>query len=534
MGKRLAALLSCCAIASVSLVCALALNVQIALAAVATSVTIDGTYTLNASNPSLNLGEGTISFDATTGVLKLENASIIGQKQDRAIRSSGGDLTIELVGDNYIDSSFGAIFAAQVAGGTLLITGDGSLTIEEDDYGISAHDANIIIDGCTLDITSGEGGGISSTYISGSGNIVVRNGANVSITSSSAIGYSAMMAYGDITVVGSTLFVDFSGTNGTGIFAYGGSIDIESSNVSATSTATYGIYATNDLSIRGGSVVSAAGPAGGDDLGGGNVTIDGSWVSTQTGVDGSPAISDSVVIEGDEGFATGNAVINGSLEVPAGVTLTIPENASVTVSKGAQFQNNGTVILNGGFVNEGTVIPCATGSHVGGAATCDSPAVCALCGTEYAPFTGHSWGKPAWSWSDDYTEFVATFTCANDPAHTEVLTARPTATVQAEPTCAEPGTMLYRASVELGGERYEATATAEIPAAGHAYVDGVCTVCGGEDPGYEAPEEPDPAVEREEEPAIPATGDASTFFSAVPALAGMSAIAAGAHFRRRR
>ena len=52
--------------------------------------------------------------------------------------------------------------------------------------------------------------------------------------------------------------------------------------------------------------------------------------------------------------------------------------------------------------------------------------------------------------------------------------------------------------------------------------------------GRRAPEEPDPAVEREEEPAIPATGDASTFFSAVPALAGMSAIAAGAHFRRRR
>lgn len=153
---------------------------------------------------------------------------------------------------------------------------------------------------------------------------------------------------------------------------------------------------------------------------------------------------------------------------------------------------------------------------------------------EAAPATDHAWGEPAWSWNDDYTEFVATFTCANDPAHTEVLTAEPTATVQAEPTCTEPGTMLYRASVELGGERYEATATAAIPAAGHAYEDGVCAVCGVEDPDYEAPEEPEPAGEREEEPAIPATGDASTFFSAVPALAGMSAIAAGAHFRRRR
>ena len=174
------------------------------------------------------------------------------------------------------------------------------------------------------------------------------------------------------------------------------------------------------------------------------------------------------------------------------------------------------------------------GSHVGGAATCDNPAVCALCDTEYASFTGHDWGKPAWSWSDGHAEFVATFACANDPAHTEVLTAEPTASVQAEPTCAEPGVRLYSATVELGGEKYEATATAEIPATGHDFVDGVCTVCGAEDPDYVEPEKSEPAGEQEEEPSIPATGDVPTFFSAVPALIGASAVAASTVLRRRR
>ncbi len=151
-----------------------------------------------------------------------------------------------------------------------------------------------------------------------------------------------------------------------------------------------------------------------------------------------------------------------------------------------------------------------------------------------APATDHDWDEPAWSWNDNRTEFVATFTCANDPAHTEVLTAEPTASVQAEPTCTEPGVRLYSATVELGGEKYEATATAEIPATGHAYKDGVCTVCGAEDPDYVAPKKPKPAGGQEEEPGIPATGDAGSFFSAASALAGATAVAAGAVLRRRR
>ncbi len=75
---------------------------------------------------------------------------------------------------------------------------------------------------------------------------------------------------------------------------------------------------------------------------------------------------------------------------------------------------------------------------------------------------------------------------------------------------------------------------AVIPATGHDFIDGACTVCGAKDSDYVVPEKPEPAGEKEVGPVIPATGDASLLFSAVPALVGATAVAAGAVLRRRR
>ena len=101
--------------------------------------------------------------------------------------------------------------------------------------------------------------------------------------------------------------------------------------------------------------------------------------------------------------------------------------------------------------------------------------------TAEIPATGHDWGEPAWSWDDGYTKFVATFTCSNDPSHTEVLTAEPTASVKAEPTCTEAGVRVYTATVELDGTKCTATSEQAIPALGHDFRDGVCTVCEAKD-----------------------------------------------------
>lgn len=165
---------------------------------------------------------------------------------------------------------------------------------------------------------------------------------------------------------------------------------------------------------------------------------------------------------------------------------------------------------------------------------------CAACGrtqTRTVPALGHAWGEPAWRWSDDGEEFVASFACENDPSHTLELTAAPTSEVASEPTCIEPGTTRYYAEVELDGVTYAAEATAaDIPARGHKFEDGVCTVCGAKDEGYVAPQRPDPRPEPEPvetDPELPTTGDA-TAVGLLGALAcGGAALAIGAALRMR-
>lgn len=150
---------------------------------------------------------------------------------------------------------------------------------------------------------------------------------------------------------------------------------------------------------------------------------------------------------------------------------------------------------------------------------------------------GHAWGEPAWRWSDDGEEFVASFACENDPSHTLELTAAPTSEVASEPTCIEPGTTRYYAEVELDGVAYAAEATAaDIPALGHKFEDGVCTVCGAKDEGYVAPQRPDPRPEPEPvetDPELPTTGDATAVGLLGAFACGGAALAIGAALRRR-
>ena len=98
-------------------------------------------------------------------------------------------------------------------------------------------------------------------------------------------------------------------------------------------------------------------------------------------------------------------------------------------------------------------------------------------------------------------------------------------------TCTEDG---YTGDSVCSVCGYVMAKGAAIPAAGHDFVDGVCSACGAEDPDYVASEKPKPAGEEKSAPAIPATGDVNAFFSAVPALVGATAVAVGTVLRRRR
>ncbi len=131
-------------------------------------------------------------------------------------------------------------------------------------------------------------------------------------------------------------------------------------------------------------------------------------------------------------------------------------------------------------------------------ATCTEPAryyyscICGAKGTETfddRDATGHSYGEPVWNWSDDGKTCTVTFTCANDETHKESPNVTVTSAVKTPATCTEKGVTTYTATVAFNGETYTATKdVADIPAIGHSYEDGKCSVCGAADPNYKPTE----------------------------------------------
>ena len=232
-------------------------------------------------------------------------------------------------------------------------------------------------------------------------------------------------------------------------------------------------------------------------------------------------------------------------------------------------------------------------------ATCETAGVkahwvCSVCGKLFSdvegktettleklaiPATGHAYGEPVWKWNDDFTA-SATFTCANNDAHVENVTATVTNAVTTAATCKADGVRTYTAKVTFEGEDYTDTKTEVIPAAshdtelvgakdatctedgytgdevckvcgvtvkqgevipalGHDYKDGKCSRCGAEEPTTPVepgkpgdsgkPTTPEKPAEPSQPttPDTPATGDSSnmTALWVVLAVAGLGIIA---------
>ena len=95
------------------------------------------------------------------------------------------------------------------------------------------------------------------------------------------------------------------------------------------------------------------------------------------------------------------------------------------------------------------------------------------------PATGHSYGKPVWNWSEDGKTCTVTFTCEKDETHKETPKVIVTSAEKTPGTCTEAGVTTYTATVEFNGQTYTDTKdVADIPATGHSYDNGKCTVCG--------------------------------------------------------
>ncbi|MBO4573541.1 MAG: DUF1080 domain-containing protein [Clostridia bacterium] len=115
-----------------------------------------------------------------------------------------------------------------------------------------------------------------------------------------------------------------------------------------------------------------------------------------------------------------------------------------------------------------------SGTEIAVPATCTEEGlgyhVCEYCGDK-KPFviepTGHDWGEPEWSWSDDHAA-SATFTCANDGEHTLTFEAE-VSSIIAPASCEEDGSVIYTATITFGDKAYTDQKTATLPALGHNY-----------------------------------------------------------------
>ncbi len=96
---------------------------------------------------------------------------------------------------------------------------------------------------------------------------------------------------------------------------------------------------------------------------------------------------------------------------------------------------------------------------------------CERCGakgeTAEIPATGHSYGEPVWSWSEDGKSCTATFICENDETHRETPDVTITSEVKTPATSTQNGVTEYTATTTFEGETYTATKeVADIPATG--------------------------------------------------------------------
>lgn len=510
-----------------------------------TTIQVNGTDILKSENHIVSCGSGTATYDPDTNTLTLNHAEI-NYQQNANSNSKGailfdGDLNINLVGENTITSVTCGIRGTKA--GTLTITGD-SLTFDCLYYGIGMPfvDANITIDGADLDFTvKGEDDyNYIGTGIQAGGVLSIKNGAYIDATDVShhpiignagieivdstlyaqqyTEGYVAILSDNNISISNSTVEARADSTNSyavwagndlsspptsgniiisngsdvtlysktaNAVFALYGDISISGSTVKAESGASPALSASYDIDITDLSHVTAisAGSIGIWSQGGaieiqnsiaqvtansewdairgenGGVTISGSWVET-FGFEVSPDFtsSNSAVFLNNEGSASGSLTLPGDVTVDKDMRLSIPEDSSVTVPDGVTFTNHGSIEVLGGIVKkDGGIIVCD--SHAGGTATCTSKAVCDICGNEYGDFASHNLTK------------------------TEAQAA----------TCAKEGNKEYwycetckKYFCDSEGKNEITPESTVIPAAGHSYENGKCTVCGALDPDFKA------------------------------------------------
>ena len=233
-----------------------------AFAANVTSMQVNGTDIFSAENYTVPCGSGSAVYDPDTNTLTLNNAEITSTASgntEGAISFDNGDLNIVLVGKNTITSSCHGIIGQ---GGTLTITGEGSLNVTSVYGGITeGQKGNIIIDGTQLELNVSNSGGFSGTGIHAEGQLSILDGSSVN-----ALGETSdtmgIIGNAGITISDSSVTAKVLSEGSYQAVGTDNNISITNSYVEAATSSVYGdpgIWAIN-LSISDTSevVVSAA------------------------------------------------------------------------------------------------------------------------------------------------------------------------------------------------------------------------------------------------------------------------------------
>lgn len=196
---------------------------------------------LGSATRSVPCGEGTAAYDPDTKTLTLTNATI-NHDNNAAIWNTVENLTIELVGENSINSGERTGILSQESCGLLTLTGDGSLKIT---------------------VTGG-----NAIYVN-KGSLLIKD-TTVKVSSGAFDACAVSADYG-IEISGSTL--ESAIANGSAIFVRGymnGDLKIENSNVTTSNDNKNGdghpaIWCDGDITINGGQLKSTC--IGSDALG---------------------------------------------------------------------------------------------------------------------------------------------------------------------------------------------------------------------------------------------------------------------------
>ena len=326
---------------------------------------------------SVTCGEGTAAYDPDTKTLTLTNVTI-NHDNNAAIWNTVENLTIELVGENSINSGERTGILSQESCGLLTLTGDGSLKITvTGGNAIYVNKGSLLIKDTTVKVSSGafDACAVSADYgieISGStlesaiangsaifvrgymnGDLKIEN-SNVTTSNDNANGdgYPAIWCDGDITINGGQLKSTCIGSDALGA---AGTLSITNCNVENKGGYT-ALYSGGKMTLTGGSITAEA--EGNAIMSRSAMTITHATVKATAQTYNALRASDVMKIDGgrveattfgDEEYAIHMQPIddednNGRMEIGGGVELYVKGYSGISVGDEATIEDAHIVI----------------------------------------------------------------------------------------------------------------------------------------------------------------------------------------------